>query len=108
MADSNSYDNVLEKWHPEVAHYCPNQPIVLVGTKMDMRENEGDKPVTKKMVRVFKATYPMYPILQLIQLQRFHVRARSWQRRLEHTVTLSALPPRGGISTRSLRRPSDL
>ena len=60
MADSNSYDNVLEKWHPEVAHYCPNQPIVLVGTKMDMREDEGDKPVTKsvtkKMVRVLKAT----------------------------------------------------
>ena len=55
MADSNSYDNVLEKWHPEVAHYCPNQPIVLVGTKMDMREDEGDNPVkksvTKKMVR---------------------------------------------------------
>ena len=60
MADSNSYDNVLEKWHPEVAHYCPNQPIaiVLVGTKMDMREDEGDNPVkksvTKKMVRVLR------------------------------------------------------
>ena len=72
VADSNSYDNVLEKWHPEVSHYCPEQPIVLVGTKMDMREDEGDKPVTKKMVRVFKATYPMYPILLLIQLHRFH------------------------------------
>ena len=68
MADSNSYDNVLEKWHPEVAHYCPEQPIVLVGTKVDMRENEGDNPVrksvTKKTVRglMVKKVADAYPI----------------------------------------------
>ena len=49
MADSNSYDNVLEKWHPEVTHYSQMQPIVLVGTKVDMRE--GDNPVTNPVTK---------------------------------------------------------
>merc|ERR1712072_1553646 len=31
-----SFDNVAEKWHPEVTHYCPNVPIVLAGTKIDL------------------------------------------------------------------------
>jgi len=32
-----SLDNVKEKWWPEVVHYCPNVPILLIGTKADMR-----------------------------------------------------------------------
>lgn len=35
-----SFTNVLEKWIPELRHYCPNVPVVLVGTKVDLRENE--------------------------------------------------------------------
>lgn len=32
-----SYCNVTEKWIPEVRHHCPKVPILLVGTKGDMR-----------------------------------------------------------------------
>ncbi|KAF3908824.1 hypothetical protein ABW21_db0203277 [Orbilia brochopaga] len=34
-----SFDNVMEKWYPEVMHFCPTIPLVLVGTKADLRHN---------------------------------------------------------------------
>ena len=35
-----SFENVKAKWYPEVTHHCPNTPIVLVGTKSDLREDK--------------------------------------------------------------------
>ena len=33
-----SFQNVREKWSPEVKHYCPNTPVLLMGMKGDLRE----------------------------------------------------------------------
>jgi Ras-related C3 botulinum toxin substrate 1 len=30
---------VSSKWYPEVSHHCPQTPIILVGTKLDLRED---------------------------------------------------------------------
>lgn len=35
-----SLDNVYDKWIPEVAHHCPGVPIIIVGLKTDLREDE--------------------------------------------------------------------
>lgn len=29
----DSLENIPEKWTPEVKHFCPNVPIILVGNK---------------------------------------------------------------------------
>jgi len=39
LCSPQSYDNVREKWYPEVTTHNPDTPIVLVGTKLDMRES---------------------------------------------------------------------
>ncbi len=33
----DSFENIIEKWVPEVNHFCPNVPVVLVGNKKDTR-----------------------------------------------------------------------
>jgi Ras family protein A len=39
----DSLDNIPEKWTPEVRHFCPNVPIILVGNKKDLRNDEATK-----------------------------------------------------------------
>jgi len=40
----NSYDSVLEKWTPEIKHYLLTTPIILVGTKVDLRDSKQQDP----------------------------------------------------------------
>ncbi|KAL1886021.1 RHO4 protein [Ceratocystis pirilliformis] len=53
----NSLENVLDKWYPEVLHFCPYTPLVLVGLKSDLRfkksciemlKTQGLTPVTQE------------------------------------------------------------
>jgi Ras family protein A len=39
----DSLENIPEKWTPEVRHFCPNVPIILVANKKDLRNNEATK-----------------------------------------------------------------
>lgn len=40
VVNPSSYANVKTKWVPEIRHHCPQTPIVLIGTKLDLREDE--------------------------------------------------------------------
>lgn len=42
----DSLENIPEKWTPEVKHFCPNVPIILVGNKKDLRND----PSTIKVI----------------------------------------------------------
>ncbi|CAL4241408.1 unnamed protein product [Meganyctiphanes norvegica] len=43
LANSNSLQNVRNKWYPEVKQFCPVAKIILVGTKLDLRQS-SDNP----------------------------------------------------------------
>ena len=51
-----SFEMVRAKWYPEVAHHCPKTPIVLVGLKLDLRD---DKETIQKLseIRLAPITY---------------------------------------------------
>jgi len=34
-----SFTNITNKWMPEIRHHCPDAPIILCGTKIDLRED---------------------------------------------------------------------
>jgi len=34
-----SFENVKHKWWPELKHHCPGVPMLLVGTKLDLRND---------------------------------------------------------------------
>jgi Ras-related C3 botulinum toxin substrate 1 len=51
-----SYENIAKKWIPELKHYAQNVPIILVGTKLDLRDDRqffedhpGATPITTAM-----------------------------------------------------------
>ncbi|KAJ5159825.1 GTP-binding protein rhoC [Penicillium canariense] len=55
-----SLENVVDKWYPEVLHFCPTTPIVLVGLKSDLRnkrtciellKTQGLTPITPEQGR---------------------------------------------------------
>ena len=35
-----SFENIKSKWHPEIIHHCPEATTMLVGTKIDLREDK--------------------------------------------------------------------
>jgi len=45
----DSLENIPEKWTPEVKHFCPNVPIILVGNKKDLRNDEATRKELQKM-----------------------------------------------------------
>ncbi|XP_017708551.1 PREDICTED: ras-related C3 botulinum toxin substrate 1-like isoform X1 [Rhinopithecus bieti] len=43
-----SFENVCAKWYPEVWHHCPNTPIILVGIKLELRDDKDTIEKLKK------------------------------------------------------------
>lgn len=39
-----SFDAITDKWHPEISHYLPHTPFVLVGSKIDLRDEKLQDP----------------------------------------------------------------
>nr|XP_042902693.1 ras-related C3 botulinum toxin substrate 2 [Parasteatoda tepidariorum] len=50
--NNTSYKNITTKWYPQIRKFCPTTPVILVGTKTDLRENpeehSKDKFISRK------------------------------------------------------------
>uniref|UniRef100_A0A336MC96 CSON015063 protein n=1 Tax=Culicoides sonorensis TaxID=179676 RepID=A0A336MC96_CULSO len=68
-----SFDNVLSKWYPEVRHFSPNVPIVLVGTKMDLRVAGSEKFVTTQEAKKMKAKIKAYGLVECSAKKQVHL-----------------------------------
>lgn len=59
ISSKTSFENVKSKWSPEIHHFSHNVPIILIGTKLDLRVPGSEKFVTtaegKKLKRDIKA-----------------------------------------------------
>lgn len=58
LSDSKSYDNALTKWYPELKEHNSKAKILLVGTKLDLREGGHTKITQEKgfeLMRKIKA-----------------------------------------------------
>ena len=64
IVNPSSFENVRAKWYPEVSHHCPNVPLVLVGTKVDLRE---DGPTVEKLASKKQAPVTYETALALSQ-----------------------------------------
>lgn len=58
VVSPSSYENVKEKWVPEITHHCQRTPFLLVGTQIDLRDDAAtidklaknkQKPLTMEM-----------------------------------------------------------
>lgn len=58
VVNPSSYHNVKSKWWPELQQHAPETPIILVGTKLDLREDPATvkrlqeknlSPITREM-----------------------------------------------------------
>lgn len=39
LVNPTSFQNVRTRWLPEIQHHCPGTPVMLVGLKVDLRED---------------------------------------------------------------------
>lgn len=87
-----SFDNVLSKWYPEVRHFSPHVPIILVGklktfsfhlflqitiltlgTKMDLRVAGSEKFVTTQEAKKVKAKIKAYSLVECSAKKKVHL-----------------------------------
>ena len=79
IVSPKSFDNVQGKWVPEIKHHCPNTPFLLVGTQVDLRNDEAtqlklaknkEKPVSKEAGEIMAKSLTAAKYLECSALTR--------------------------------------
>ncbi|KJE90489.1 guanine nucleotide-binding protein Rho, variant [Capsaspora owczarzaki ATCC 30864] len=101
----DSLENIPEKWVPEVHHFCPGIPFVLVGCKKDLRNDEDtirelakmkQKPVTQEEGMAMAERIKAYQYIECSAKNKENVRE------VFETATRAALMVKGKKNKRCL------
>ena len=46
VVSPSSFNNIKERWIPEIAQHCPKTPFLLVGTQADLRDDSEQSPIS--------------------------------------------------------------
>ena len=101
--------NVKDRWHKEIQQYCPEAPIILVGTKIDLREDQKtiddlakqDKtPITEEMGAAMAEDIGAIKYLECSALTRKGLKG-VFDEALQSVINSSGGKVSGGSSTKS-------
>eukprot|EP01132_Coremiostelium_polycephalum_P003298 gene3298-4130_t len=67
-----SFENVKHKWYQEILHYCPNVPVILVGTKCDLR-GSGKPEVTPQQAYELVKELKLVSYVETSSLTQFNL-----------------------------------
>ena len=106
VVQPSSFNNLVSKWIPEVRHHCPNVPIILVGLKIDLRDDVGTIEKLKKSGRE-PITYVMgFKKARDLGCEKF-LECSAWKRKglkdvFDEAISVVLYPPREKSETKSL------
>jgi len=93
----DSLQNIPEKWSPEVKHFCPKVPIILVGNKKDLRNDEHTKRELARMKQTPVKTEDGAAVATLINANCYlecSAKTREGVREVFYAATKAALQKR--------------
>ncbi|XP_059048947.1 ras-like GTP-binding protein RhoL [Achroia grisella] len=67
-----SYNNVVHKWYPELKHFGPSVPIVLVATKLDLR-SKNESVITRQEGKKLKKKISAVKLVECSALERVNI-----------------------------------
>ena len=103
LVSPDSFENVRAKWLPEIAHYCPGTPFLLVGAKLDLRDDPATIEWLLRRERQAPITYK-----QGVKMQRkigaemyleCSAKTREGLEEVFETALQTALEPNNGKTT---------
>ena len=74
VTDKQYMDNVVNKWNPELKHFAPDVPKILVGTKLDLRREHFKDDNSKEIDEAILSN--LVSPAQVIPLSLFLIKSR--------------------------------
>ncbi|KAF2879271.1 hypothetical protein ILUMI_26901 [Ignelater luminosus] len=94
LVDPASFENARTKWCDEIRKHCPKTPIILVGTKLDLRDDKAtiDMLHTKKETPItYQQGVAMAEDIRLVKYMECSALTQEGVKAIFYEATLAAL-----------------